>query len=186
VIKKHVLVTTSRNPTKSVRTLCNDFSHIFPNVMRINRGKLSLEGIIGKALELNVEKVMIIDRWRKGVGKMEFFKVSTNGLIGFPPEVYVQSVKFRRDFEKQAFKRIRSVAIVNSKQNFEIEKFERALSEFFDAPILSLKEVESSKFDCIMQVEANHLNHIFISFRLVPKLVEVGPRIEISHLDWKT
>jgi len=38
-----------------VRTLCKDLSHTIPNIIPVNRGKLSLEGVAEKALELDAE-----------------------------------------------------------------------------------------------------------------------------------
>jgi len=185
VKRQYVLLTTSRKPTKSIRTLCNDLSHTFRKAMRINRGKLSLEGIAEKALELAIERVMIVNRWKGGPGKIDFFEIRQDGLNAFPPIIYVRNIKFRREFGKGAPKRIDSVAIATSpKQNFEIKKFENALSGFFDVPILSLEEAINGKHDAIMQVLADSLNCITITFRIIPELVEDGPQIGISHLVW--
>ena len=37
-----------------------------PQVLSINRGKLSLDGISEKALEVNADRVIVVDRWRNG------------------------------------------------------------------------------------------------------------------------
>jgi rRNA maturation protein Rpf1 len=171
-----------------MRTLCRDISYTFPYVVQINRGKLSLEGIAEKALELDVEKVMVVDRWKGGPGKMEFFEVRQGGLEGAPPIIYLRSVKFRRDFGEKMPKvrRIKSVAMaVSSKENFEVKKTENALSAFFVVPTLSFEEAVNSKYDVVMQILTDSSNRITITFKLVPELAEVGPRIEISYLVWE-
>lgn len=189
LVKEHsVLLTTSRNPTLNIRTLCRDLLYILKNVMRINRGKLSLREVAEKALELGVEKVVIIDRWDKGFGKIEFFEVGHNGLTNAMPIVYLQSVKFRRDFgeQKATVRKAESVAVaVSSKENFEVKKFEEFLASFFNIPALSLPEVLNSDYDVAMQISIEPLERIAIAFRLIPELVEVGPRLKISHLAWK-
>lgn len=188
LVKRHcVLLTTSRRPTERMRTLCRDISHSFPNIVQINRGKLSIEGIIEKALEFNAEKVMVVDRWEGGLGKIEFFDAEHGSLDGVPPTIYVGNAKFRRDFGEQIVKRrIKSVAIETSlKENFEVEKLENFLSGFFDVPAISFEEVVDGKYDAVMQILKDSSNRVTITFRLIPEMVEVGPRIWISHLVWE-
>lgn len=55
-----ILLTTSRRPTKRIRKFCHDVERSIPDVIRINRGKLNLDGIAEKALELNADRVIII------------------------------------------------------------------------------------------------------------------------------
>jgi rRNA maturation protein Rpf1 len=156
--------------------------------MRINRGKLGLREVAEKALELGVEKVVIIDRWNKGFGKIEFFEVGHNGLTNAMPIVYLQSVKFRRDFGEQnvTVRKTKSVAvIIGSKENFETKKFEEFLASFFNVPALSLPEVLNSNYDVAVQISTEHLERMKITFRLIPELVEVGPQLKISHLAWE-
>jgi U3 small nucleolar ribonucleoprotein protein IMP4 len=185
--RQRVLLTTSRKPTQNIRTICKDISYIFPNIVRINRGKLSLEGIAEKALELDVEKVMIIDRWERGMGKIGFFEIKQNGLDGVPPVVYLRNAKFRRDFGEQMPKeRIKSVAIATSpKENFEAKKIENVFSGFFGVPVLSVAEAVNDKYDAVMQILMDSLNRIAITFKLLPDLVEIGPQMAISHLVWE-
>ena len=61
-----ILITTSRRPTQLIRTLCNDLSRVFPNSLRINRGKLNFEGIIDKALVIKADRLIIIEKWKGG------------------------------------------------------------------------------------------------------------------------
>jgi rRNA maturation protein Rpf1 len=187
VKKQHVLLTTSRRPTKSMRTLCRDIAYNFPHVVQMNRGKLSLEGTAEKALEFGIEKVTVVDRWKGGPGKIGFFEVKQDGLKGVPPIIYLRSVKFRRDFgEKILGKRIKSVATaVSPLENFEIKKTANALSAFFGASTLSFKEAVNGKCDIVMQILMDSSNRIAITFKLVPELVEIGPRMIISHLVWE-
>lgn len=182
-----MLLTASRRPAKNTRTFCRDLSNIFPNVVRINRGKLSLEGVAEKALELAAEKAVIVDRWREGIGKMRFFRISEKGLNVVPPLIYVRGVKLCRDFgEILRGRRMRSVAVTASQRaSLEVKRLKNVLSEFFSIPILSLKEVFNGEFDVAVQILAGSSNHIIIKFKLIPELVEVGPQIRISLLVWE-
>lgn len=183
-----MLLTASRNPTRNLRTLCRDISYTFPNVARINRGKLSLEGIIEKAAESDAGRVAIVERWAQGTAKIELFEVRQSSLVGFPPIIYVRNVKFRRDFGGWVHKerRLESIAVASSsKKNFEVKRLENALSSFFEIPIISLEETVNSKQDAVMQTSMDSSDRINITFRLVPKLLEIGPQIGVSHLVWE-
>jgi len=156
-------------------------------VVRINRGKLSLEGIIEKAVEFNAGKVAIVERWVQGAGKIEFFEVRQDGLVGFFPIIYVRNVKFRRGFGEWMHKdrRIKSIAIASSsKENFDVKRLENAFSSFFEIPTVPLEEAINSKYNAVMQTSIDSSKRIVITFRLVPKLVEIGPQIGVSHLVW--
>lgn len=180
-----ILLTTSRRPTRGIRTFCKDFSHTIPNVTRINRGKLSLEGLVAKALELDAEKVVIVDRWRGGPGKIELFVLEEGELKPTPPLIYLRGVKLRRDFGTMPKgRRIKALAIL-APLNFsqEISKFIKVLSEFFEIPIVSdLGECE--RFNAVMQFSTSPLGEIVATFRLLPENFEIGPRIRVSHLIW--
>ena len=173
---------------KNMRTFCRDLSSIFQNVVRVNRGKLSLGGVAEKALELDAEKVIIIGKWRGESGKIQFFRISAKSLDVVPPLIYVKGVKLSRDFEKNALRgrRLKSVAITASKtSSLEVEKLENVLSEFFNIPVFSLKEICDRKFDVAMQISVDPSNRMIITFKLIPEFVEVGPQIRVSHLIWE-
>lgn len=185
--KSRVLLTTSRRPTKDLRTFCRDLSYVLPNVLRVNRGKLSLEGVAEKAAELNAGKAVIVDRWKGGPGKIQLFRVGEKGLEGISPLIYLKAVKLRRNFGEvmPRGRRIKSVAMVRFDKNFlEIERLENALSRFFGILPISFEEAISGGYDAAMQIVRDKLGRLTIMFRLIPELVEVGPRIVISHLVW--
>jgi rRNA maturation protein Rpf1 len=153
----------------------------------MNRGKLSLTGIAEKAFELNLERVVIIGKF-KGELEVQFFHVKHEGLEFVPPLVYLRSVKLRRDFKEKMPRgeRIKSIAIVtSSEEDLEDEKFKNFLSNFFEVPLLSLEGVISGKYDAVLQVQTNSLGRKILTFKLAPEFVEVGPRLNISRLVWE-
>ncbi|MEM2393613.1 MAG: hypothetical protein QXW82_04990 [Candidatus Bathyarchaeia archaeon] len=179
-----ILITTSRRPTRSIRTFCKDLSHTIPNTLRINRGKLSLDGLIEKALEVNADKVVIIDRWKGGPGKIQLF-IRGEKLQPVPPLIYLRGVKLRREFPgaMPKGKRIKSVAITAAQgESVEAEKLESTFSKFFGIPVISSGAVEG--YDAVMQI-THEQDVLTVTFKLVPGMVEIGPRMRISHLIWK-
>ena len=181
-----ILITTSRRPTRAIRTFCKDLSHTIPNTLRINRGKLSLEGVAGKALEVNAEKVVIIDRWKGGPGKVQLFITSREGLQPVPPLIYLRGIKLRREFPKvmPKGKRIRSIAIATMQgAPVEVKKLESAFSKFFGIPLIPHGATEG--FDAVMQIMPGQQDFLTFTFKLAPEMVEIGPRMGISHLVWE-
>jgi U3 small nucleolar ribonucleoprotein protein IMP4 len=182
-----ILLTTSRRPTKAIRTFCRDLSHTIPNTLRINRGKLSLEGVAEKALEVNAEKVLIVERWKGGPGKIQFFNVSEKGLRLIPPLIYLKRVKLQREFPeaKPKGRRIKSLALAVSRSlSVEVKKLEDALSKFFGIQIVSYEESVKG-YDALMQIMPEQQGFLAVTFKLIPEMVEIGPRIGISHLIWE-
>ena len=186
--KSFILLTTSRRPAKNTRTFCRDLSNTFPNVVRINRGKLSLDGVAEKALELDAEKVIVIGKWRGDSGEIQFFRIGEKGLDAIPPLICIRGVKLRRDFQGNMprERKMKSVAIAaSSRTSSEAKRLENVLSEFFNIPVFSLKEIYGKRIDAAMQISADAPNRIIITFKLIPELVEVGPQIRVSHLVWE-
>jgi len=180
-----ILLTTSRRPTRRIRTFCKELSYNIPGVTRINRGKLSLEGLAAKALELKAEKVLIVDRWKGGPGKIELFKLENGKLQLMPPLIYLRGVKLRREFGTMPKgRRIKStVMLASPKFSQEIARLEEILSAFFNIPIMHSLE-DCKNYDALLQVKLNKAGEILATFRLLPENVEIGPRMRISHLIW--
>jgi len=181
--KKNVLLTTSREPTDKIRTFCNDLARSIPNVIRVNRGKLSLDEVMEKALELQADRIVFVDRCKEGFGIIRFFQVGTSGLTLFPLVINIASVRLRREFEAKT-KPIKSIAVTAplSGNSSTAEKLAQSLSEFFEIPVVGQDIV--SNFSATMRISSSALNRLQITFVLLPTLIEIGPRINISKIVW--
>jgi len=183
---QYVLLTTSREPTLGVRTLCRELSFTLPNIARINRGKLGFEGIVEKALKLNAEKMIIVSRWKEGFAKIEFFEIKQGEYKSLSPTIYIHSVKFRKSFENQILRgrKIKSVAVaISSKETFELKAFENFISSFFNIPVLSLEEAIDG-YDAVMKFFVDSSNEVIVTFEILPEMVEIGPQMKLSYLIW--
>ena len=69
-----ILLTTSRRPTGRMRAFCRDLANSIPDVVRVNRGKMSQDGVAEKAIELEANRVILVDRWHGGPGKINLFQ----------------------------------------------------------------------------------------------------------------
>ncbi len=181
-----ILITTSRNPTQTIRTFCNDLTHAIPNSIRINRGKSSLDTVAEKALECEIEKIIIADRWKGGLGKVQLFEMGDTGLVQLHPIIYVKDVKLRREFRPARGKKVESLVFqAETEAPFEIQRLANSLSEFLNISKLSTDETPVSDRGTLIYISFSQANRIQLTFLQLPRRVEVGPRITVSHLIWR-
>jgi len=186
ISSQKVLLTTSRRPTDLMRSFSKDLARSIPGVVRVNRGKLSLDGVAEKALECAAERVVVVDRWRGGSGEIELFKVSQDGLMPVPPVIFVSGMRLRREFWEAKSRRVGSLAVTapssSEKGVFEVAE---ALSNFFGIPFLSLDEAVS-RCNTAMHFSVDSRGRVQFTFLLLPQKVEIGPRVTISNTAWET
>lgn len=182
--RKNVLSTTSREPPNRIRTLCNDIGHVLPNVIRVNRGKLSLDGVAEKGLEIQADRIIVIDRGKAGFANIRFFRIGSSGLTPVPPLLSVVDVRLQREFNVKS-RHIESTAITMlPKNSLTTERLARFMGKFFDIPILS-SECEVSGFSAVMRISNDASGRVQITFVTMPELLEVGPRIDVSKVVWE-
>jgi len=145
---------------------------------------MSLDEVAEKALELNVDRVIIVNRWKGGPGKIELFQVGLGGLKPVPPLLYVAGIRLQREFKKR-LQPIKSIAITtNPEVSPEIMKIAESLANFLKVPLSSIEE-DASRYQALMRLSSSVLGRIQITFLLFPDAVEVGPRITLSHTLWE-
>jgi len=175
-----ILLTTSRNPTPRIRTFCNDLTRVIPNIMRVNRGKMSIDEVAVKTLEQGADRVVIVDRWQGGTAKIEFFRIGTSGLVPVPPVLYVAGIRLQREFAPARLKPIHSLVITQSVDNSR--QIAYSMSEFFSVPVSLEYEIEAlSKYQAVMHISRNATWRVQITFMQLPQKVEIGPRITLSE-----
>lgn len=180
-----ILLTTSHRPTRRVRSLCNDLVRSIPGLIKVNRGKMSLLDVAEKSVQLNAEKFAIIDRWKGGPGRIRFFRITGEGFREEPPRLYISGVKLRREFKTSVRRESFNLIFIDASEtmNSDIEKLKSSLSEFFELPILDLGP-ETIDYEAYMRIAAGEDCWAYISFFLLPRKIEIGPRIKISHVVW--
>ncbi len=181
-----ILITTSRNPTQTMRTFCNELSHIIPCSERVNRGKSSLIALAEKSLERDIKKLLIADRWAGRLGKVQLYEINDKGLVQYYPVICVKNVKLRRNFGQKARGTAKRLALRTSSQiSFEANKLADALASFLCIPRLPPEGLNYSETQTIMHISVNATRHIHIKFLQTPQEIEIGPHITTSHLVWK-
>ncbi len=169
------------------RTFCNDLAHSLLNARKVTRGKSSLDVLAEKALEHAAERIIIADRWKGGVGKIQLFTLGDAGLEQFYPILYVKNVKLRKMF-KEAHPRKAKLLVLQTEPKASLEAYELsdALADFFRIAKQSSEEALTSATQRAMHISLNKSRQIQITFLQTSRKVEVGPRVTLSHLVWKS
>jgi rRNA maturation protein Rpf1 len=167
-----------------MRTFCRDLATSIPDVVRVNRGKMSLDGVAEKAIELEADRVVVVDRWRGGPGKINLFQVSSTGLKSVPPLMLISGIRLRREFE-EVTRRARSSAItLEPEDSPELIRIAGRLSQYFDLPVLSADEA-SRKYSASMHFSFDSSRRLQITFIRLQRMIEIGPRVTLSKLVWE-
>jgi U3 small nucleolar ribonucleoprotein protein IMP4 len=179
-----MLLTTSRRPTGRIRAFCRDLANSISDVVRVNRGKMSMDGVAEKAIELEADRVVVVDRWRGGPGKINLFQLSSTGLKPVPPLMLISGIRLRREF-KEGTRRAQSSAItLEPEDSAELIRIGGRMSKYFGLPVLSLDEACKSH-SASMHFSFDSSRHIQITFMLLSRMVEIGPRVTFSKLVWE-
>jgi rRNA maturation protein Rpf1 len=178
-----ILLTTSLRPTRRVRSFCNDIQRVLPNVIRVTRGKLALDALAEKALELNANGVVVVERWKGEPSKITFYRVTSKGLETFFPILFLANVKLQRDYG-QIYKPVGKIAVsCSSALSEDARRVAESFSEFFRLPILesnaNFRKIDatlnfSSQFGCVVKVSLTH----------PPVVREVGPSFTVKTVKW--
>jgi U3 small nucleolar ribonucleoprotein protein IMP4 len=179
-----MLLTTSRRPTGRIRTFCRDLANSIPDVMRVNRGKMSLDGVAEKAIELEAYQVVVVDRWRGGPGKINLFQLSSTGLKPVPPLMLISGIRLRREFEEGRRCAPSSAITLEPEDSAELTRIAGRMSKYFGLPVMSLDEACKNNRSS-MHFSFDSSRHIQITFMLLSRMVEIGPRVTLSKLIWE-
>jgi rRNA maturation protein Rpf1 len=167
-----------------MRAFCRDLSNSIPDVVRVNRGKMSLDRVAERAIELEADRIITVDRWHGGPGKINLFRVSSTGLKSVPPLMLLSGIRLRREFEEGTRRARSSVITVEPKTSPELEQLVGCLSQFLGLPILPLDETSECN-RASMHFSVDSSRHTKITFMLLERMVEIGPRATLSKLIWE-
>lgn len=178
-----ILITTSRKPTQRIRSLCHDLERVVPNAIHISRGKLSLSETIEKALEKEADRIIVVERWKGGPGRIRFYQTASDAATSFPLLI-LGGVKTQIDFGKRRRLSKNLVLTVTKNPSKEIEELAQFLSTFLKVPCLKERKLEG-KFKAVIHLSTIHEEETRIQFISLPTLKEVGPRLSIRRMVWE-
>jgi len=182
-----IMLTTSRHPSQRTRTFCNELARLIPQCTRVNRGKMSLDNLAEKALENDIERILIVEEWHGNPGKILLFKVTESGLSLIPPKMVIRSLILQREIKKLKIKTINACGVFGSdrNKNSDIFRLISVLSDFMLLPKLSYRDIDFLKNQNVMHISPFSHDYVKITFMNFPRRVELGPRIILSNLVWE-
>jgi len=145
---------------------------------------MSLFEVGEKAAEVGADRVVIIDRWKGGVGKIRFFKLGEKGLAQVAPLIHMRGVKLCREFNVRKRHACTLVVDEGDRGTREVKRLKENLSSFFGATVMSVAGAPS-KHRTVTHVSADNSSLLRISFHAMPENVEIGPCITVSHVAWE-
>ena len=137
-----------------------------------------------KAIELEAERIILVDRWNRGFAKLNLFYVSSPALTCNPPSLLVSKTRLRREFKERVRHVHPSTITVDSKVFNKPLQLAEGWSQYFGLPVLSLKQA-SIKHRFSIHFSINSSQNLQITFMLLNRMLEIGPRLTISRDIWE-
>ena len=166
-----------------MRSLCHDLERVLPNTVHINRGKLSVSEIIEKALEKEAERIIIVERWKGGPGRIRFHQTAYEATSPLPLLI-LGGVKTQIDFGGRRRLSRNLVLAVTDNPSKETAALAQFLSTFLKVPLLKEGALEG-RFKAVLRLSTIHDGETQIQFFSLPTLKEVGPKLMVSRTVWE-
>ena len=145
---------------------------------------MGLDGIAERAIGIEADRIVVVDRWRGGPGKINLFQVSPTGPKSVPPLMLISGIRLRREF-KEGTRHVRSSVITTEPRDSpELIRIAGHLSQYFDLPVLSVDEA-ARKYGASMHFSFDSSRRLQITFMRLQRMVEIGPRVTLSKLVWE-
>lgn len=176
------LITTSRRPTPRIRTLSNNLSCLLPRSIRVTRGKLSLREVAERTAEKGCNRLVVLDRWKKGACKISFYSIDSKGLEPHSPQIYVR--RFVTHLERrEKGSRIRVArSIVLSSNSESVRRLAVFLSRFLGLNLMTLDRIQDLREPfLIVSSTANGRIRIYARSKDFPEDV---PSLYVARLVW--
>jgi U3 small nucleolar ribonucleoprotein protein IMP4 len=167
-----------------MRSLCHDLERVIPNAIRINRGKLSFSELISKVFDVEADRLIIVERWKGGPGRIQFYQISSE-VTRIPLLLILGGVKTQIDFgRRRRLSKNIAVTVTDDppKNVLDLAKF---LSQFLKVP-LSIKKSSEEKVTTAIQISPIPQGGARIQFNAPPSGTEVGPRLIVKKAVWES
>ncbi len=186
------IITTSRYPTRRIRSFTKDLNKAIPFSVRVSRGKKGIKDLTELSYKYGLSRVMVISKYKGNPGKINFLKLCNGELSYLPFTILVKGVQLYREIPVSRRiqidkEEIESFLLFSFKKQGLFEEL-NLISTAFNIPykvIESLTELKNLDFrtSCLLVKKDAEVR---ISFHDSETLKEIGPRIKIKGiLQWK-
>ncbi len=189
------IITTSRYPTRRIRSFTKDLHSAIPTSIRVTRGKKGIRDLEELCSIYGANRVLIIGRYKGCPGKMNFLKMTPRGLTYIPFTLLIGGVTLLREINPL---RRGSLGREDVDEIFiayvgkgDIEKAAYLLGEGFDLKVKQLEGISEVKefettVSVLMVTKDRKRGQLAIKFYENRGLREIGPRIRVKKvIEWK-
>jgi rRNA maturation protein Rpf1 len=173
-----ILITTSRRPTPKMRTLCNDLARVLSNARRVNRGKLSLQGLKEYALSRGGDRLIVVERRKGGPGLLRFYQYFPGGVWQMPLAVSLGGVTTQDDMGRKTRLHCEAVTVAEA-LNGLLDNIAAALSRFLRVPVTRATMAPSHRAS--LDVSPHSKYAATLSFSAPSKGLYGGPTLVVKH-----
>lgn len=180
-----IALTTCRKPSRNLRTFARNLSNSIPNVVRFNRGKISIKELIDKLKELGSDRLILLYRKNGNPGIIKFYKLLNNELRLAPPIMLLVGVNFAKHQDSKHQRRKKySAELISFEDSLEKEslKFVEEVSDFLELPHLSSNLC--LKYKVTLHFSMINDSIIKIALTSPPGESEVGLYLLIKKVMW--
>ncbi len=166
-----------------MRSLCHDLERVLPNTVHVNRGKLSVSETVDKALEMEAEKIIMVERWKGGPGRIRFYRTSSEAVIPLALLI-LGGVKTQIDFGGKRRLSRNLVLAVTENPSKETAALAQFLSTFLKVPVGEERTLRG-QFNAVLRLSTIYDGETQMQFFSLPTLKEVGPRLMVRRTVWE-
>jgi len=173
-----LVITTSRRPTQRIREFCKDLFEVIPSSIKLNRGKLSVEGMCAMASDLGATGVLVVEREKGGPGRIVLLKSDVDGTWLQASALKLSHIRTRREHGSKG--RGPTVEAMVAAQG--MDRRERGLVDDI-AALLGLVVVESpakSVHRCVIEASPCDREVEFV-VKVYPGGIQVGPSFVVGY-----
>ncbi|MEM1657838.1 MAG: hypothetical protein QXK94_02245 [Candidatus Jordarchaeales archaeon] len=167
-----ILITTSRRPTRRVRSFCKDLERVIPGAVKVNRGKKNIYEVLAEAAQRNLPYAVVVETWKGNPGNMLFYRADIAGAREPLAIFRIKGVKLQREFGKKRIEKVSEIKVLRNERCPE-------LTDFLSKVLGSSETGEEQEKKVILEVDTKNGENVMI-FRIDGE--EVGPRIRFRVL----
>jgi U3 small nucleolar ribonucleoprotein protein IMP4 len=137
-----IVLTSSRDSGIRMRQFLNELEMAIPNTVKVNRGKMSLIDLAGKALGLGATKIVYFGARGGNPSVMRFIRVRPGSIEFLPYAIKILGVKLLLDMQVRVrqVSQARSAIVISLGEYIDVADI---LSEELELPSLRVKDFES-------------------------------------------
>ena len=184
-----VVLSSSRDPSVRVRQFLNELEQSIPNTVKISRGRMSLDDLVIKAMEIGAKYIFYVMTKKGNPLAIKFIEIQEDSYRWLPIIIKLIGVKLIVDMPIRRIvkKKAKSAVIVM----FDYHEIADIFSQIFQLTIIQTRDLESlkDKYDTLIVVRPIYNRPEFtgeIQFIDGHDFGPIGPIIRIAKIYYVT